>query len=82
MSTLKGWVRLGNLRPGAIFKTRAGILAVKGARFYSLHNPQPMCILLATGGDAHFPELDQEWVLEVKVAVAEEAIEEAPCVSR
>ena len=65
--SLKGWVRLVNLRPGAVFVTRDGVMAVKSGYFYSNHNPQPQCILLASGEYAHFPELDNEWVKEIEV---------------
>lgn len=67
MSTLKGYVRLATLRPGAVFVTRdGGILAVKTGYRYSNHNPQPMCILLS-GEYAHFPNLEKEWVREIEV---------------
>ena len=65
--SLKGWVRLANLRPGAVFVTRDGVMAVKSEYFYSNHNPQPQCILLASGEYAHFPELEKTWVMEVSV---------------
>ena len=68
MSNLKGYVRLSTLRPGAVFVTRdGGILAVKSEYYYSNHNPQPQCVLLASGEYAHFPNLEKEWVKEIEV---------------
>uniref|UniRef100_A0A6M3KJK8 Uncharacterized protein n=1 Tax=viral metagenome TaxID=1070528 RepID=A0A6M3KJK8_9ZZZZ len=69
--SLKGWVRLVNLRSGAVFVTRDGILAVKTEYRYTSHNPQPMCILLDSGQYAHFPGLDREWVMEIEVTASE-----------
>lgn len=68
MGSLKGWLRLSSLRPGAVFKTRDGIMAVKSEYHYSNHNPQPLCVLLASGEYAHFPELEKTWVMELEVA--------------
>lgn len=67
MPNLRGWVRLSNLRPGAVFITRDGVLAVKSEYHYAKNNPQPQCILLVSGEYAHFPELEKTWVLEVVV---------------
>ena len=59
-------IRLGTLRPGAIFKTKAGFLAVKSEYHYS-NNPdaQCLCILLESGEFAHFPKKDMELVEEL-----------------
>lgn len=48
------WIELIDLLPGYVFETEDGILAVKSEYFYSNGNPQPQCILLASGEYAHF----------------------------
>ena len=62
------WVRLRNLRNGAIFVTADGILAVKSEYKYS-NDPggQSLCILLASGEYAHFPRRDEELVTEYQL---------------
>jgi hypothetical protein len=69
MSELKkGWVRLYNLRDGAIFENKDGIRAVKSEYSYSNENLQPQCILLASGEFAHFPDKENTWVREIDLA--------------
>ena len=64
---LKGYVRLINLRNGAIFETKDGIKAVKSEYRYSNENLECECILLASGEYAHFPHGNDEWVKEILV---------------
>lgn len=60
------WMNLIDLRSGAIFETKDGIIAVKTEYFYSDYNPQPQCVLLASGEYAHFSKKDMEQVREIK----------------
>lgn len=68
---MKVWRRLRNLPSGTLFATKDGILAVKSEYFYSNDNPQPQCILLASGEYAHFADKEQTWVSEIDIAVIE-----------
>lgn len=63
----KGFVRLENLRNGAIFVTKDGIRAVKSEYRYSNENPECECVLLASGEYAHFPSGNNEWVQEIVI---------------
>jgi hypothetical protein len=66
MKNNKGFVRLKNLRKGAIFITKDGIKAVKSEYLYSNDNLEIECILLESGEYAHFPNGNNEWVSEIK----------------
>lgn len=60
-------ITIGDLRPGAIFVTGDGTLAVKTEYRYnatSYSNGQCMCILLENGEYAHFPRGDRTIVNE------------------
>jgi hypothetical protein len=57
--------RLKDLRPGALFTTRNGIIAVKSAHIYG--DVQCEAILLETGEYAHFSEGDMTPVREVEL---------------
>jgi hypothetical protein len=61
------WTTLGELQPGALFRTRAGILAVKSEYYYP--NAQSECVLLASGEYAHFPEKNDVEVQEIPLAL-------------
>lgn len=64
----KGYVRLCNLRNGAIFATQNGIKAVKSEYVYSNKpNSQCECVLLESGEYAHFANGNDEWVKEIPV---------------
>lgn len=58
-----GWVRLENLRRGAIFETKEGTRAVKSEYHYT--DGAPECVLLESGEYAHFPEKGKTWVREI-----------------
>jgi hypothetical protein len=57
--------RLKDLRPGALFTTRSGAMAVKSE--YTYENGQCQCILLESGEYAHFPEGNMTPVREVEL---------------
>lgn len=59
------WMFLSDLPNGAIFTTKDGIRAVKTEYYYTNENRQPMCILLASGEFAHFPEKEKTLVCEL-----------------
>ena len=60
------WVRLGALRPGAVFETRDGVRAVKSDYTYPTGGCE--CVLLASGDAAHFhPIHDATEVREIEV---------------
>ena len=63
------WTTLDKLLPGAIFRTRTGLLVVKSEYFYP--NCQSECILLASGEYAHFPEGNKVEVQEIPLALVE-----------
>ena len=56
-------VTLGDLPGGAVFVTRNDVVAVKSE--YFLTNGQCLCILLASGEYAHFPDKNDTLVREV-----------------
>jgi hypothetical protein len=60
-------VTLASLRPGALFVTHDGIMAVKSEYVYSSDNPQCECILLESGEYAHFPDGNRTLVREISV---------------
>ena len=63
------WETLGSLSPGAVFITKEGILAVKSEYKYSgAADSQSLCVLLASGEYAHFPNGDMEMVRFVRLA--------------
>jgi len=68
--SIKGFVRLRNLREGAVFENLEGIRAVKSEYKYS-NEPfsQSLCVLLASGEFAHFENKDEEWVKEVVIGL-------------
>jgi hypothetical protein len=57
--------RLKDLRPGALFTTRSGIMAVKSADYFA--NGESQCIVLETGKPVHFQEGDMTPVREVEL---------------
>ena len=68
----EGWVVLDELRYGAVFETRDGIRAVKSESHYdpplgTVLETQCLCILLASGEFAHFPDKNETEVREVLV---------------
>ena len=65
------WTTLSQLQPGAMFKTRDGVLAIKSE--YHMPNAQSECVLLASGEYAHFPEKNDTEVQEVSAALIEAA---------
>lgn len=61
------WVRLDDLRQGAIFETKDGILAMK-TEYHTFNDcAQCDCYLLASGEAAHFEHGDDELVRRIKV---------------
>ena len=59
------WIKLGELRPGAIFETRKGVRAVK-TEYHTFNNERECdCYLLESGEAAHFPDGDSELVREL-----------------
>lgn len=60
---LDPWVSVGALPPGALFRTRDGILAVKSE--YHLADGRSQCVLLASGEYAWFPNGDREEAQEL-----------------
>ena len=64
---MPNWTTLGELQPGALFRTRAGILAVKSEYYYP--NAQSECILLASGEYAHFLSKNSVEVQEIPLAL-------------
>jgi hypothetical protein len=60
------WVKLGELREGALFETREGIRAVKSEYHYG-NDPgsQCQCVLLESGEYAHFGNKNNEMVREI-----------------
>ncbi len=56
-------MRLSDLRPGAVFITTGGTMAVKSEYHYP--DGAPECVLLASGEYAHFPNKGAEEVTEV-----------------
>ena len=65
------WTTLEMLQPGAVFKTRDGVLAVKSE--YHMPNAQSECVLLASGEYAHFPKKNNTEVQEIPLALIENA---------
>ncbi len=61
----KGYVKLKNLRNGAIFITKDGICAVKSEYRYSNENLECECVLLESGEYAHFAHGNDEMVCEI-----------------
>jgi hypothetical protein len=61
------WIPLADLRPGAVFTTKDGILAMKTE--YSTFNGgiECDCYLLASGEAAHFKNKDKELVSEIQI---------------
>ncbi|KKL55628.1 hypothetical protein LCGC14_2253500 [marine sediment metagenome] len=60
------WVKLIDLREGAIFETQKGTLAVKSEYLYSNKpDSQCQCILIASGEYAHFEHKNDELVREI-----------------
>lgn len=58
-------MKLRDLRPGAVFKTTDGIRAVKSEyRYGNEVGSQCQCVLLASGEYAHFPNGNDEEVVE------------------
>lgn len=55
------------LPAGTLFRTDAGVVALKTQYHYTNHNPQPMCILLGSGEYAHFPAREQTRVRPITV---------------
>jgi len=64
----KGFVRLINLRNGAVFQTKEGTCAVKSEYRYSNENLECECVLLESGEYAHFPNGNDEWVKEISIS--------------
>ena len=62
----KGFVRLRNLRNGAIFETKDGTKAVKSEYHYD-NGSQCQCVLLESGEYAHFNDADETWVKEIEI---------------
>lgn len=63
-------IKLRDLRKGALFKTTEGVKAVKSEYYYSSAWPhtketQCLCVLLASGEYAHFPNKNDELVKEI-----------------
>lgn len=64
---MRKWIRLKDLRPGAIFKTETGTKAVKSEYMYSNKaDSQCQCILLKSGEYGHFIFKNETWVKEIK----------------
>ncbi len=62
---LPTWQTLDALRPGAVFVTEGGILAMKTEYHTFESGTQWNCYLLASGESAHFPNQDTELVREI-----------------
>lgn len=61
------YIKLGDLRNGAIFETQDGIKAVKSEYCYdNTGGSQARCILLESGEMAHFPNGNEELVREIQ----------------
>jgi hypothetical protein len=59
---------LGELRPGAVFVTKDGVLAVKSEyRYGNEPGSQCQCVLLASGEYAHFAAKNETEVREIFV---------------
>ena len=58
------WTTLRDLRPGALFVTRDGIIALK-TEYHTFGRTQCDCYLTASGESAHFPDGDDEEVREL-----------------
>jgi len=67
------WTTLRQLQPGAVFRTKAEILAVKSEYRYSYGQGQSECILCASGEYAHFPRANETEVQEIPLALIEAA---------
>jgi len=59
------WVSLDNLRPGAVFETKDGVVAVKTEYHTFVRGTQCDCYLLENGETAHFHDKDNELVREL-----------------
>jgi hypothetical protein len=67
-SVKPNWVKLEDLRPGAIFETEKGARAVKTVERHIsvVHGEgQYKCVLLHTGQHGHFPEGNETLVREI-----------------
>ena len=61
------WIKLGELRPGAIFETMGFVRAMK-TEYHTFNNGRTCdCYLLESGEAAHFPDGDNELVRELKL---------------
>lgn len=65
------WQTLESLRPGAVFVTEGGIMAVKTEYHTFEKGTQWDCYLLASGEAAHFPNQDSEMVREILIQYRE-----------
>ncbi len=59
------WTTLGELRHGAVYETRYGVIGCKVDHYSSYGGTRLDCILLDSGVVAHFPPGDHEEVREV-----------------
>ena len=62
------WIKLGELRNGAIFETRNGVRAMKTEYHTFNQESQCDCYLLESGEAAHFENKDHEEVREIEIA--------------
>ena len=59
------WMPLGDLREGAVFETKGGVVAMKTEYSTFCGGTQCDCYLLESGEAAHFPDKDGELVREL-----------------
>ena len=60
------WVTLKEIRPGAVFCTLRGEMAVKSE--YTYGDGVCQCVLLESGEYAHFPGRNNELVREIELS--------------
>lgn len=63
----EGWMRLGNLRPGAMFRTKDGIWAVKSRYLEDIPEEQNSCIQLLDGDIALFKDGNDTLAKEIVI---------------
>lgn len=72
------WKILSALRPGAVFMTEEGILALKTEYHTFSDMTQCDCYLLESGEAAHFPNKDTELVKEIPYSISGATAEVTP----
>lgn len=72
------WQTLDALRPGAVFVTEGGILAMKTEYHTFDGGTQWNCYLLESGESAHFANRDTELVCEIEIGPAPRGISVNP----